>query len=228
MEVKKTDKANLEKKRTTFLQLGYVIVLAIVLLAFEWGTKPSGINLLGELEGIDLGEEIIPITRQIVEPPPPPPPPQTTEIINIVDDDVEIEDELFLDDTDADEEDAIIFIDFDDDNDDEHGGPVIFYRVEEMPKFKGQSSDAFRIYIRQNLKYPIIAQENGIGGTVYVQFDINTEGLVTNVIVVRPVDPSLDKEAVRVIKSSPEWMPGKQRDVPVNVRFTFPIAFQLQ
>ena len=84
MEVKKADIANLEKKRGMFLQIGYVVALGLVLLAFEWGTRPSEINSLGELGDMDLEEEIIPITRQQNEPPPPPPPPQTTEVINIV------------------------------------------------------------------------------------------------------------------------------------------------
>jgi protein TonB len=227
MEVKKTDKANLEKKRGMFLQIGYVIVLGLVLLAFEWGTRPSEINSLGELGDMDLEEEIIPITRQQNEPPPPPPPPQTTEVINIVDDDVEIEDELILDDTEADQDDAIEIVEFDEEEE-EVNEQEVFFVVEDMPTFQGKSSDAFRIYIQQNLNYPIIAQENGISGRVFVQFDVNGKGDITNVIVVRGVDPSLDKEAARVVKSSPKWTPGKQRGRPVNVRFTFPIVFQLQ
>jgi len=227
MEVKKTDKANLEKKRGIFLQLGYVIVLGLVLLAFEWGTRPTDINSLGELDDMDLEEEIIPITRQQNEPPPPPPPPQTTEVINIVEDDVEIEDELILEDTEADQDDVIEIVEFEEEEE-EVNEQEVFFVVEDMPTFQGQSSDAFRIYIQQNLKYPIIAQENGISGRVFVQFDVNGRGEVTNAVVVRGVDPSLDKEALRVVKSSPQWTPGKQRGRPVRVRFTFPIVFQLQ
>ena len=216
MEVKKTDKANLEKKRGVFLQLGYVIVLGLVLLAFEWGTRPTNINSLGELDDLDLEEEIIPITRQQNEPPPPPPPPQTTEVINIVEDD-----------TEADQDDIIEIVEFEEEEE-EVNEQEVFFVVEDMPTFQGQSSDAFRIYIQKNLKYPIIAQENGISGRVFVQFDVNAKGDITNVVVVRGVDPSLDKEAVRVVKSSPKWTPGKQRGRPVRVRFTFPIVFQLQ
>ena len=227
MEVKKTEKANLENRRSIFLQIGYVVVLGLVLLAFEWGTKPSKLNSLGELGNMDLEEEIIPITRQQNEPPPPPPPPQTTEVINIVEDDVEIEDELILDDTEADQDTEIEIVEFDD-TEEEVNEQEVFFVVEDMPTFQGQSSNAFRIYIQQNLKYPIIAQENGISGRVFVQFDVNAKGEITNVVVVRGVDPSLDKEAIRVVKSSPKWTPGKQRGRPVRVRFTFPIVFQLQ
>ena len=227
MEVKKTDKANLEKNRGMFLQLGYVVVLGLVLLAFEWGTRPSDLNSLGQLDNLDLEEEIIPITRQNQPPPPPPPPPQTTEVINIVEDDVEIEDELILDDTEADQDTEIDIVEFDED-DEEVNEMEVFFVVEDMPTFQGQSSDAFRIYIQRNLKYPMIAQENGVSGRVFVQFDVDASGSIINVTVVRGVDPSLDKEAVRVVKSSPKWTPGKQRGRAVRVRFTFPIVFQLQ
>ncbi len=104
----------------------------------------------------------------------------------------------------------------------------VFFVVEDMPKFKGANLSSFRTFVHNNLDYPKIAKENGVSGRVFVQFDIDTIGKVVNVVVVRGVDPSLDKEAVRVVKSSPLWEPGKQRGKPVKVRFTFPIAFQLQ
>lgn len=140
---------------------------------------------------------------------------------------MEIEDELILDDTEADQDDAIQIVEFEEEEE-EVNEMEVFFVVEDMPTFQGQSSDAFRIYIQQNLKYPTIAAENGVSGRVFVQFDVNEKGEITNVIVVRGVDPSLDKEAVRVVKSSPKWTPGKQRGRPVRVRFTFPIVFQLQ
>jgi len=227
MEVKKTDKANLEKSRGIFLQIGYVVVLGLVLLAFEWGTRPSKVNTLGELADMEFEDEIIPITRQLNEPPPPPPPPQTTEVIQIVQDDVEIEDELILEDSEADENTEIQIVEFEEEEE-EVNEQEVFFVVEDMPTFQGQGIEAFRNFCQSNSKYPIIAQENGISGRVYVQFDVDGSGSVTNVIVVRGVDPSLDKEAIRVVKSSPKWVPGKQRGRPVKVRFTIPIVFQLQ
>ena len=227
MEVKKTDKANLEKSRGLFLQIGYVVVLGLVLLAFEWTSKPADLGNLGNLDDMNLDEEVIPITRQQNEPPPPPPPPQQTEVINIVQDDVDIEDELLLEDTEADEATQVQIVEFAE-QEEEVDEQEIFLVVEDMPTFQGQEKDAFRIYIQQNLKYPVIAQENGISGRVYVSFVVDRDGSVTNVQVVRGVDPSLDKEAVRVVKSSPKWSPGKQRGRSVRVSFTFPIVFQLQ
>lgn len=227
MEVKKTDKANLENKRGLFLQIGWVFTLGLVLLAFEWTSKPADLGDLGNLDDMNLEEEVIPITRQQNEPPPPPPPPTQTEVINIVQNDVEIDDELELEDTEADEATKVEIVEFTEEEEtvDEQ---EIFLVVEDMPTFQGQEKDAFRVYIQQNLKYPVIAQENGISGRVYVSFVVDRDGSLTNVQVVRGVDPSLDKEAVRVVKSSPKWTPGKQRGRAVRVSFTFPIVFQLQ
>ena len=227
MEVKKTDKANLEKSRGVFLQIGYVVALGAVLLAFEWTSKPADLGDLGKLDNMDLEEEVIPITRQLNEPPPPPPPVQNTEVINIVQDNVEINDELILDDTESDEATQVEIVEFAEEEETVEE-QEIFLVVEDMPTFQGQNKDAFRIYIQQNLKYPVIAQENGISGRVFVSFVVDRDGSISNVQVVRGVDPALDKEAVRVIKSSPKWEPGKQRGRAVRVSFTFPIVFQLQ
>jgi len=116
--------------------------------------------------------------------------------------------------------------------DEEEVGPAeeeqVFFIVEEMPSFQGKGENGFREYIAQNLRYPEIAAENGISGRVYVQFAVNSKGNVVDAVVVRGVDPALDKEAVRVVMSSPRWEPGRQRGTPVKVQFTFPINFILQ
>ena len=95
-----------------------------------------------------------------------------------------------------------------------------------MPTFPG-GDDALRKFIAQSVKYPVIAQENGIQGRVFVSFVVNSKGEVTNVKVARPFDPNLDKEAVRVVQSMPKWAPGKQRGKPVKVSYTVPINFVL-
>lgn len=104
----------------------------------------------------------------------------------------------------------------------------VFVVVEEMPLFEGQKSEKFRGYIAKNLIYPKIAQENGIQGRVFISFIVEVDGTVSNVKVVRGVDPSLDNEAIRVVESSPRWTPGKQRGQAVRTSFTFPIIFTLQ
>ena len=107
-------------------------------------------------------------------------------------------------------------------------GDDIYFVVEDMPTFNNRSSDAFRIYIQENLRYPVEAQRKGIQGRVFVQIDIDENGEVKNAKVVRGVDEILDNEALRVVRASPRWRPGLQRGQPITVRFTFPIVFQLQ
>ena len=104
----------------------------------------------------------------------------------------------------------------------------IFVVVEKMPEFPGGQAALFK-YLSENVKYPVIAQENGIQGRVICQFVVNTDGSIVNVEVVRSGgDASLDKEAVRVIKSMPKWHPGQQRGKPVRVKYTVPVNFKLQ
>lgn len=226
MKHKKSIKADLESKRVVFFEIGLVIVLGVLLLAFEWATNPSDNSILGQVDDMEIEEEIIPITRQQPqEPPPPPPPPQVVEVLNIVEDDVEI-DEIDFESMDADEDMEIEFVPFAEEE--EEVEEEVFFIVEDMPKFQGGGQDDFRKYIQSNLRYPEIAAENGISGRVFVQFAVNAKGEVVDVVVIRGVDPALDKEAVRVVKSSPKWTPGKQRGRPVKVQFTFPIVFMLQ
>jgi periplasmic protein TonB len=230
MELKKAPKADLERIKKIFLMFGLVVALGVVLLAFEWKSRPSQVSSLGNLEVTEVEDEVIPITRQEqVQPPPPPPPPQVIEVLKIVDDNVDILDDMSLFDSEADKE---TFIDV---------APVIqtvreekeeeeaqvFFIVEEMPEFPGGEA-ALRRFIANSIKYPQIAQENGIQGRVYVQFVVDRDGSITNASVARGVDPSLDKEALRVVNSLPKWKPGLQRGKPVKVSYTVPINFVLQ
>ncbi len=229
MELKKSLKADLENKRNTFLLLGLVVALGITLLAFEWTARPSKAESLGSVQDQEIEEEIIPITRELeVKPPPPPPPPAVVEVLNIVDDDVEIEDELEIEDTDADDETVIdVAPIISAAEEEEEESAEVFFIVEDMPVFPGGDL-ALRQYIGNAVKYPVIAQENGIQGKVYVTFVVGKDGSVYNAQIARGVDASLDKEALRVVNSLPKWKPGKQRGKPVNVSYTVPINFVLQ
>lgn len=227
MEPKKSEKANLEKRIGIFFELGLVISISLILIAFEWTSGGLSDNAFDTGDKEQIEEEIIPITRQEQpEPPKPPEPPKVTEVLNIVDDDVEIEDELILDDFEVDQDSEVEIMEFTEEEEEEEA--EIFFIVEDMPGFMGKGQDGFRQWIGQNLRYPEIAAENGISGRVFVQFVVEPNGSVTNVKVVRGVDPALDAEAVRVVKSSPKWTPGKQRGKAVRVSFTFPINFVLQ
>lgn len=103
----------------------------------------------------------------------------------------------------------------------------VFDVVEEHPSFPG-GQGALMAWLNDNIKYPVVAAENGIQGKVIVQFIVGKNGSISNVKVLRSVDPSLDKEAVRVVSNMPNWTPGKQNGASVNVRFTLPVTFRLQ
>lgn len=103
----------------------------------------------------------------------------------------------------------------------------VFDVVEEQPSFPG-GQGALMAWLRDNIKYPVVAAENGIEGKVIVQFVVGKNGSISNVKVLRSVDPSLDKEAVRVVSNMPNWTPGKQNGTSVNVRYTLPVTFKLQ
>ena len=226
MEVKKSPKADLENKKTVFMQIGLVVVLSLVFIAFEWTTQETKVNEGLKIEEEEVEEEIIPITRQDeVKAPPPPPPPKGTDSLNIVLDDVVLEEELIIQDTEATEDTEVDFTDMTTEEEEEDA--PVFFIVEEMPEFPG-GEQALHKFLASNIEYPVIAQENGIQGRVYVKFVVNTDGSITDVEIARGVDPSLDKEALRVVRSMPKWKPGKQRGKAVRVSYTVPINFVLQ
>ena len=103
----------------------------------------------------------------------------------------------------------------------------VFEVVEQMPSFPGGDA-ALMAYLRDNMKYPVVAAENGVQGRVVVSFVVERDGSITDVKVARSVDPSLDREAVRVVKSMPHWIPGKQNGSAVRVKYNVPVSFKLQ
>lgn len=230
MELKKSQKADLELKKNVFFMVGLVVSLGIMLVAFEWTAKPEKADSLGTMNAVNVEDEIIPITReQEIKPPPPPPPPKVIEVLNIVDDDVKIDDELQIEDSEADDKTLITVAPVlsAPKEEEEEEATEVFFIVEDMPEFPGGEM-ALRAYIANAIKYPVIAQENGIQGKVYVTFVVGKDGSVSNATIARGVDPSIDKEALRVVNSLPKWKPGKQRGKPVNVSYTVPINFVLQ
>jgi len=228
MELKKSPKADLENKRNIFVQIGLVISLGLCLLAFEWTSSVEQASSLGTMEQQEVEDEIIPITRaEEVKPPPPPPPPKVVEVLNIVDDETEIDDELQIEDTEADDQTVIDVAPVIQQEKETEEESQVFFIVEDMPEFPG-GEIALRKFIANAIKYPVIAQENGIQGKVYVNFVVDKDGSVINAKIARGVDPSLDKEALRVVNSLPKWKPGMQRGKPVKVSYTVPISFVLQ
>ncbi|MBE6224942.1 MAG: energy transducer TonB [Bacteroidales bacterium] len=103
-----------------------------------------------------------------------------------------------------------------------------FSMVEQKPTFQGGDANTFTKWVFSQITYPEIAKKNGVQGRVTLQFTIDTTGAVTNIKVLRGVDSSVDKEAVRVISMSPKWEPGRIKGKPVNVVYTYPVVFSLK
>ncbi len=229
MEIKKSEKANLENKKLLFVEIGLVISLAITLFAFEWTSTETEVAMLDDTQEIVLEEEIIPITQEAPPPPPAAPKiPVLSDQIDIVDDEIEVDDDLFMnleDDSSLGVE-IMDYVEVEEEVVEEEAIP--FQLVEEKPSFQGGDANQFSKWVNSRLVYPEIAKENGVQGRVTLQFTVEKDGTVTKVKVLRGVDPSLDKEAVRVVSMSPKWSPGKQRDRAVPVTYTFPVIFQLR
>jgi len=222
-DTKKSAKAELESKKIIFTEIGLIIALAVVLLAFEWKSyEKQELDLSSRIVD-DTPEEMVEITQH-EKPPPPPKPPQQTTIIEIVEDDMEIEDEIEID-VEADQETEVEeYIPIEEEEEEEEA--AIFTVVESMPDFPG--GDAARIkYLNDNINYPQMARESGIQGRVFVTFVVEKNGAVTDVRVLRGIGGGCDEEAVRVIKNMPKWNSGKQRGKPVRVQFNMPILFKL-
>ncbi|MCA1757643.1 MAG: energy transducer TonB [Bacteroidales bacterium] len=229
MEIKKNENVDLEKRKGIFFQLGLVIVLALCLIAFEWTSGQKGPNEFADLGEEALEEELIPITEMPEQQPEiPPEVPKVTELFEIVEDDVTIENEIIFADDETSFDDEVQMYDFTISEEEEAEEEEIFIVVEDMPTFRGGDVNKFREWVQQRVKYPQIAAENGIQGKVYLMFVVEPDGSVSNVSIMRGVDPALDNEAIKVVQSSPKWAPGKQRGAPVRVRFSITVNFQLQ
>ena len=221
MEIKKTPKADLENRRTLYTEIGLVVALLVVWGAFSYSTKEKAVASLGEDTQVVEVEDMVPITQET-----PPPPPETPKIpvlsdqIDIVEDDIKVDDNFM-----SLEDDANLGVEIMDYVEEE---AIPFQLVEEKPSFNGGDANEFSKWVNSKLQYPEIAKENGVQGRVTLQFTVNPDGSVSNVKVLRGVDSSLDKEAVRVVSMSPKWKPGKQRDRAVKVTYTFPVIFQLR
>jgi len=225
MELKKNPQADLERKRSLFFQIGLTITLALLLFAFELKIMPDENNTFVAENTGKVEEEIVPITKQEELKTPPPPPPAVTDVLQIVDNNQQVTNEVQISNTEADAN-TQIEAKVEVQQEEETEEVVNFYVIEEKPEFPGGEAAMFQ-YISKTIKYPEIAKENNVQGKVFVQFVIGKDGKVTDVQVIRGVDPSLDKEAIRVIQNMPAWKPGKQRGKPVKVSFQLPINFKL-
>ena len=229
MEIKKTPKADLENRSTLYTEIGLVVALLVVWGAFSYSTKEKAVASLGEDTQVVEVEDMVPITQET-----PPPPPEAPKIpvlsdqIDIVEDDIKVDDNFMSLEDDANL--GVEIMDYVEEVKEEvvEEEAIPFQLVEEKPSFNGGDANEFSKWVNSKLQYPEIAKENGVQGRVTLQFTVNPDGSVSNVKVLRGVDSSLDKEAVRVVSMSPKWKPGKQRDRAVKVTYTFPVIFQLR
>lgn len=229
MEIKKTPKADLENKKSTWLLIGYVIVLAFMFVAFEWTKRDVKIDMSQAVTDLVFEEEIeIPITEQPeVVVPPPPEAPAIAETLTIVEDDADVEETAIASSEETGQAVEIKYVPVAVEEE-EPEEQTIFEVVEQMPEFPDGGMAGLMQFLSKNIKYPTIAQENGTQGRVTVQFVVNKDGSIVDAKVLRGVDPYLDKEALRVIGTMPKWKPGMQRGKPVRVKYTVPVMFRLQ
>ena len=227
MEIKKSEHADLEKGKGTSLLIGFVMALAVMFVALEWTQREVEDN--SEIYGakdVSLNEEIIPITIPEKKTVPPPPAAVTkAEIIDIVENDADVVEDIMASNEDNDE---WVYIDQYDivEVEPEPEEEEVFMVVEDQPEFPGGTA-ALLEYLRKNIKYPAICRENNIQGRVIVSFIVNKDGGIVEPEVIKGVNPSLDKEALRVISGMPKWKPGSQRGKPVRVKYTVPVNFRL-
>ena len=226
MELKKNPKADLNRIKGLLLEIGLIISLLVIIFAFSYTPKEHRIEQVDVNYG-PVEEQITEITRQEEKTPPPPKKVEVkviTDLLQVVTNDTKVDVEV--DFAEFDEEVEIVqqvaaveeVIEEDE----------VFLFAETQPTFEGGDMNSFRAWVQKRLVYPQIAQENGIQGTVFVEFIIRKDGTVGDVRAVRSPDRMLSEEAIRIIQSSPKWTPAKQRDNVISLKVTIPIVFKMQ
>ena len=233
LEVKKNPNADMDAKRVQGFLLGVILVLTMLFVALEYDWKSEGGDMdLEALENIvkeiDLEalkeEERIPLIKeQVAELP------QSSDKFNVVEDEpqVELEDDEAPQPVEAEEQteatdeepEPPTVVDMED-------KPLSFRVVEELPEFPGGATE-FMKWLTKNLRYPPAAQQRKVQGKVVTQFIINKDGTVSDIEILTPVDPSLDQEALRVLRMMPRWKPGQQDAKPCRTQVCIPIVFKL-
>lgn len=226
MELKKNPKVNLEKSKALFFQAGMILSLGLALTAFEWYSEDNGHKLIA-YNASNAGEvEMIPVTPAQKDPVALPPAPQPISL-DIVDNNSTLTVEMpVIDNTDGRGQ-SFNIVPFQDDPETGSDDPVDFLPLEDMPKYHGGDMSEFHRFVAKAVSYPARAQENGVQGTVYIGFVIDEMGNLINARVIRSSgNADLDAEALRAVKTSDRWTPGKQRDHSVKVNCSIPVVFR--
>ena len=226
MNEKKSEVANLENKRPIFREIGMIIALSLVLLAFNWKTYEKQVVQNYQRDIDDVPMELVPVTQQKPPAPPKAHKPAVILTISIVDNDTPVDDITI--DAEADPLDTVeVYIPMPVAKEEENTvEEEIFRVVESMPVFPGGEAALYK-YLAENTRYPEMARSAGISGTVYVSFVVEKDGYIADVQLLRGIGGGCDEEAIRVVKNMPHWTPGKQRNIPVRVLFSLGIKFTL-
>ena len=228
MEAKKTPKADLEKRRGLYLEIGLVVILALALVSFNIKSYDK------EVKEVNTRVAESEIDAEVLNTPPeelPPPPPPEQEIVatdlKVVENDEQPINEVGLinaDDNANKAQEAFVKVEVKEEV--EEAEEEVFLVVEDDPEFPGGLS-ALSQYLASNIKYPTLAKENNITGKVFVSFVVEKDGSVGQVKILRDIGGGCGAEAVRVVKAMPKWKPGKQRGKPVRTQFNLPVDFSL-
>lgn len=226
MEIKKAPQADLEKGKTLSLLLGLVVAISLVFVGLNWTSRISE-KKIEEADSDFNREDVMLVKDEMPEETPPEPEVQTPvaqlpEEIKIVDNSVKVETK---------------FVSIDENKPLPPPAPVvaapepeaeeqIFEVVEKQAEYPG-GQKAMLEYLGKNVEYPIIAQENGIHGKVYIEFVVEKDGTPTQFKVLKGIDPALDKEALRVAMTMKKWIPGEQQGKKVRSKFRLPVTFRL-
>lgn len=231
MEEKKSRQADLEGKRVQGFLLGLILVLALLFVALEWNSGDSGWAFFEDDDDLEAELELEPLKRDKDEipmmlPQEATPEPPKTEELRLVEDDVEIAPEITPENAeipeppenpDQKEQPEVV---------DMYDEPVDIRVVEDLPEFPGGAAE-FMKWLTKNLRYPPYARQQKLQGRVVTQFIVNADGSLSDLKVVQPVDPSLDREALRVLRMMPAWKPGQQDNKPCRTMVCIPIVFKL-
>jgi len=223
MEARKSKKADLENKRSLFFQIGLIVTLIAVFMAFEYKSyeklTPDNWNTYVD----NTVEEKIPITVQPKKVLPLPPPPRSH--IEIVDDTQDTPDDVVVDvNVTDDTQNADPIPPMQDEPQIIDNTPIAIPQF--MPEFPGGLSQLYA-FMGKNIKYPQLAKETNIQGTVFVNFIVEKDGSISNVTILRSIGGGCDEEAIRVVQAMPKWKPGMQMGEPVRVSYNLPVKFTL-
>ena len=235
MEIKKSAKANLEQGKGLSLLLGLLVALSVVFVGLEWRSAVTQAQAQEKAFNTQDVEDVMNIEDQQKpdEPEPEPEQAQQTEVqlpdeLKVVSNDREVIKPSFVSvDQDKPLPPPNIPLGTKNVQVDEEVDQAIFEVVEEQPEFPG-GMEALLKYLAKNINYPESAVDNGIQGKVMVRFVVERDGSVSAVETYKSVDPALDKEAVRVVKTLPKWKPGRQQGKAVRTRYIVPVVFRLQ